>query len=75
MNSAATIQDVWSALVSVANDKVLRELRLESPTHQQVYVLRFTTHGGHDAGPAGQVGRVSMENYSNTTFCLLTYQS
>ncbi|GKU05242.1 unnamed protein product [Fusarium langsethiae] len=58
VNSAATIQDVWSALVSVANDKVLRGIRVQFPEHRQVYVLRFTTRGGHDAGPAGQVGRL-----------------
>ncbi|CAF3458072.1 unnamed protein product [Fusarium graminearum] len=58
VNSASTIQDVWCALVSVANDSVLRELRMQFPMQRQVYVLRYTTRGGHDAGPAGQVGRL-----------------
>jgi hypothetical protein len=70
VNSAATIQDVWSALVAVANDKVLRQLRLQFPGEQRIYILRYTTRGGQDAGPAGRVGRVSLP-YPKETYTLL----
>ncbi|KAM0347563.1 hypothetical protein ACHAP4_011284 [Fusarium culmorum] len=61
VNSASTIRDVWSALVSVANAKVLNDLRIQFPNQEMVYTLRYTTRGGYDAGPAGQVGRLIPE--------------
>ncbi|KAI8674512.1 C2H2-type domain-containing protein [Fusarium keratoplasticum] len=58
VNSAATLQDVWSALVRVANDDVLKQFRYQPNANAQHFTLRYSTRGGVESGPAGLVGKL-----------------
>ncbi|KAI8681927.1 C2H2-type domain-containing protein [Fusarium keratoplasticum] len=58
VNSAATLQDVWSALVRVANDDVLKPFRYQPNANAQHFTLRYSTRGGVESGPAGLVGKL-----------------
>lgn len=60
VNSAATLQDVWSALVRVANDDVLKQFRYQPNANAQHFTLRYSTRGGVESGPAGLVGKVRL---------------
>ncbi|KAF5725116.1 hypothetical protein FMUND_210 [Fusarium mundagurra] len=59
VKSAGTIQDVWCALVHVADETILANIRQQLPDHKQVYMLKYRTDaGGHGHGPAAEVGKV-----------------
>ncbi|KAK7425950.1 hypothetical protein QQZ08_007532 [Neonectria magnoliae] len=55
---ACTIQDVWSCLVSMAQDNVLKPFRLQYPDRAKYLTLRYSTRGGKDHGPAGRVAQL-----------------
>ncbi|EXM35583.1 Zinc finger C2H2-type [Fusarium oxysporum f. sp. vasinfectum] len=59
VKSAGTIQDVWCALVHVADEEVLTNIRRQHPAHRQLYILKYRTDaGGRGHGPAADVGKL-----------------
>ncbi|CVK97728.1 uncharacterized protein FMAN_16010 [Fusarium mangiferae] len=59
VKSAGTIQDVWCALVHVADEKILANIRQQFPAHKQLYMLKYRTDaGGRGHGPAADVGKL-----------------
>ncbi|KAF4468252.1 domain-containing [Fusarium albosuccineum] len=66
VNSAATLQDVWCALIRVANEDVLERFRYQPHSNPHYYTLRYSTRRGQaEQGPASLVANLIPEIADN----------